>query len=177
MCIKANLDPGAVGYGLDWGIRNKELVDGLRKPFVFVALPRQPMDRKDGYGIELLPDCQVIDQVLDQLVDYFTVQVGKGEPLYNLENTDFDLSNKTSVTDLMDIASQADVFVGQVSFVVPLAESFDKPLIVVWSKKGLGSEDRFLNHITPEKILHKKTSRYVIDDWPDDRIKEVCQLC
>ncbi len=174
-CYKAKLNPKDVRYGLDWKVKGDLK---LPKPFVFVALPRQPMNRKDGFGIELLPDCRVIDQILDRLQEkYYTVQVGKGRPLYNLENIDYDLSNKTSITDLMDIASQAEVFVGQVSFIIPLAESFDKPLIAVWSRKGLDSEERFVNHIKPEKILSKPTSHYVIDDWSDDRIAETVKLC
>jgi hypothetical protein len=90
------------------------------------------------------------------------VLVGSGMPLYDLK-VDWDLSNQTSVTDLLDIALAVDGLMGYVSFFVPLAESLDKPLFCVWSQQGLKASNKFVSAITPKKILEKRTSSYVID--------------
>ena len=54
---------------------------------------------------------------------------------------------------------------------MPLAESFDIPLVVLWSSKGLNSTDPFINSLVPEKVLSKETSHFVIDDWDDSEIQ------
>ena len=104
-------------------------------------------------------------------------QLGESELLYSLD-TDKNLNCQTSVPDLLDIASISDAFLGQCSFIVPLAESFDKKLMIVWSSKGLRSGESYIGTITPRKILSKETSTYVIDDWKEEWIDNViCKFC
>lgn len=134
------------------------------------------MDRKDGYGKELFPDCDVLDQILAELLPYFfIVQVGKGIPLYHLKNISLDLVNKTSVTDLIDLAAQSDGLIGQVSGVVPLAECLNKPCLALFSSKGLRDQDKRISSITPKKICHKETSLHLIDNQKE-KIKETIDL-
>jgi hypothetical protein len=66
----------------------------------------------------------------------------------------------------------ATAFVGYCSFVIPLAESLNKPALLVWSKRGLRSGQPYIAAIKPEKILHKKTSRHLLDDANDTQIAE-----
>lgn len=153
---------------LDWTPQRQPLIDKLPDEFVFVSLPRTPMNRKDGFGRQLSPDYRVMDWILGK-IPYPKVLVGKGEPLYGLENIDIDYTNQTSLTDVIDIAWKSKGIIGQVSYIVPLAESLSKPLMVVWSHAGLKLEDEFLRQIKPEKILHKYNN-YVIDSWDDERI-------
>ena len=166
-CIESKLDPNDVEYRLDWRDRDP----GIQKPYVLVNTPRTPMDRKDTFGAELFPDCRIIDEVLDQLGMY-VVQAGAGEKKYNLRRVDKDLHGETTVKQLFDLAKHAEVIVGQVSFIIPLAESFDKKLMVIWSSKGLQSSERYVARIIPRKILYKSTSRFVMDDWGLDSIRE-----
>jgi hypothetical protein len=165
-CIQAGIrEP--VDLRLDWEPANVGLVDQLRshgKPILCVQLPRNPMARMDGFGRELLPDCRVIQRFIDAARDHLVVQVGSGEALYRFHGIDVDLANKTTVSDLIDIGCVADRFLGYTSFMVPLAESFDKPAMFVWSRRGLKSGTQYVRQITPEKSLHKATSRYVVDD-------------
>ena len=172
-CIESGLNPDEVEYKLDWRDRPQP------KPYVLVHTPRTPMDRKDKFGAELLPDCSVIDDVLDQ-IGLPVIQVGSGVKKYHLQNVDQDLHGKTTVKELFDLAKYADYIVGQVSFIIPLAESLDKKLMVVWSSKGMLSDEKYVARITPRKILHKPTSHYVIDDWNIDKIHAatdtLCQL-
>jgi hypothetical protein len=175
-CLQAGIhDP--VEMKLDWVPTNRKLISELKKhgkPIVLLQLPRNPMGRTDGFGKELMPDCNVIQSVIDSINHRaLIVQVGAGQPIFEFEGVDIDLSNKTSVTDLLDIASVADGFLGYCSFMVPLAESFGKPGLFVWSSRGLRSIEPFIARITPRKILHCKTSSYVMDNWTQEQITEV----
>jgi hypothetical protein len=175
-CFQAGIhDP--VELKLDWTVTSTRLIDELKaygKPIVLVQLPRNPMGRVDGFGKELMPDCTVIQRIIDSLKDRaLIVQVGAGQPLFEFTGIDVDLSNKTSVCDLLDIASAADGFLGYCSFMVPLAESFGKPALFVWSSRGLRVVEPFIARITPAKILHARTSQFVIDDWDEEKINEV----
>lgn len=173
-CIAAGIK-GPVELRLDWRPTGQELIHRIRsagRPIVCVQLPRSPMGRKDGFGAELLPDCRVIQAAIDVLRQRaLIVQVGSGVPLFEFTGIDIDLANQTSVSQLLDVASVADAFLGYCSFLLPLAESFDKPALLVWSSKGLRSAQTFIRRITPQKVIHKPaTTQAVVDNWPRDRI-------
>ena len=137
----------------------------IPRPYVCVQLPRSPMGRRDGFGKELLPDCRKIQQAIDMLRGRATVvQIGAGQPLFKFTGIDIDLANKTSVAGMIDVASQAEAFIGYPSFIVPLAEALDKRALLVWSRKGLASGTLYVRQITPQKVIHKASSRWVIDN-------------
>jgi hypothetical protein len=162
---------------INWQIKNRLLVNDLKamangKPIIMVNGGRPPMGRQDGYGYEMLPKRSAFDGVLAGLEDCFTVEVGKGLELYPL-TASVDLVDRTSPADLMDIASISRALVGQCSFMIPLAEALDKPLMVVWAAAGLASGTQFIKQCTPQKIISKPaTTRYVMDDWAPERIAE-----
>lgn len=172
-CISAGLrEP--VELRLDWKMVRPEWATDLtrhagRRPIIVVQLPRQPMNRPDGFGKELLPQREALQAAVHQLKaqDAFLVQVGAGKPVYELDYIDLNLANCTTVTDLIDIALSCDGFLGYVSFIVPLAESLAKPLLCVWSQAGLKAPNRFISSITPRKILQYRSSRAVIDNQPE----------
>jgi hypothetical protein len=175
VCLQAGITEN-IDLKIDWKITNPELVKSLKtdKKLCIVQMPRNPMGRTDGFGKELLPDCKVIQGIINALKSTYTIaQIGAGEAIYKFEGVDIDLSNKTSVNELLDIASEADMFLGYCSFVIPLAESFDKPALIVWSSKGLRSVDPYIHTITPEKILHKQSSKFVIDNWEHQKITDI----
>jgi hypothetical protein len=152
---------------LDWVGRDV----GIKGPFLCVQLPRTPMGRTDGFGKEILPDCRVIQRLIDKAKDRYTiVQIGSGHPLYRFTGIDVDLSNKTTVAELIDVVKASDACLGYPSFIVPLAESLDKPVTVVWSRRGLKAAHEYVRRITPAKVLHKKSSRYLIDDATEEQI-------
>jgi len=175
MCISAKLT-GKVELKLDWKIQNQALINSIPndKPIVCILIPRSPMDRKDNFGKEIMPDCAVLDHITSML-DATIIQLGSGKPLYELANIDIDLSNKTTITDMIDVASIADYFLGYCSFFIPLSESFNKPALFVWSSTIPMAESWFIRAITPEKVLHKPTSYYVMDDWSEERINNVVE--
>lgn len=172
VCASAGV---SVPLRFTWNIVNHALVDRIvekakGRPIIVVHGGRVPMGRTDGFGLELLPDRAAFEAVLAELKDCFTVLVGGGAQLYPLE-ADFDLNGKTSVSDLLDIASVCDGVVAQCSFAIPLAEVFDKPLLIVWAAHGLVAREPYVRQITPMKVLSKPTSHFVVDDRSETDIR------
>lgn len=157
---------------LDWALTAEPLVRGDR-PIALVQLPRSPMGRKDGFGADLLPDCRAIQEVIDELRKRaLVVQVGAGEPLFRFKRLDVDLANSTTVAQMFDLASVASAFVGYCSFFVPLAESLGKRALFVWSRRGLKTGHPFITRITPQKVLHKPSSAWILDNAQPDALRE-----
>lgn len=168
--------PGALPLRFAWPVRNQALVDALLaraagRPLVLVHGGREPMNRRDGFGLELMPGRAAFVTALESLADCFLVRVGRGPQLYELP-ADADLNGDTTVSDLLDVASQCAGIVAQCSFAVPLAECFDRPLLAVWSARGLVSREEYVRLITPRKILCGARDSFVMDDWQNDQIKE-----
>ncbi len=180
MCASAGVQE-PVDLRLDWQVTDPGFVSRVRdeaagRRILLVALPRNPMDRTDGFGAELSPDWSAVQAVIDAVAaQYFVVQVGRGKALHRLERIELDLANETTVAQLVDLASVAHAFLGPPSFMVPLAESFRRPVLAVFSRRGLSSRTRFIAAVTPEKVLHRPTSGHVVDDWPTERIVEAAR--
>ena len=177
-CIAAGIRE-SVEFRLDWKLEDHDLAERLRapgKPIICVQLPRTPMGRTDGFGADLLPNCKRIQQALDMIGNRATkVMIGHGQPLFNLTGIDFDLTNATTVSQVLDAASIAHGFLGYVSFLVPLAESFERPGLFVWSRKGLKSGLPFIRSITPKKVLHRASSRAVVDDCQEQELRDAVE--
>lgn len=172
-CITAGIKE-PVELKLDWRVTDRELTERLLwhgKPIVLVQLPRDPMGRIDGFGAELLPDCERIQCAIDVVHGRaLTVQVGAGRPLFGFRGIDIDLSNKTTVSQLMDVASAATAAIGYVSFVLPMCESLDKKALLVWSRRGLKSKTQYIRQITPQKVVHRPDLVTSVLDGKDDDI-------
>jgi hypothetical protein len=158
----------------DWRIRNSALVDELLSvaegyPIVLVHGGRAPFGRSDGVGREILPQREAFETVLGAFADCYTVQIGKGEQIYPLP-ADLNLVNRTSVSDLLDIAAVCAGVVTQCGFPIPMAECFDKPALAVWSSRGLASRQPIVGLVTPAKILSKPSSRYVLDSMAREEL-------
>lgn len=177
MCITAGIKD-SVDLRLDWktvepkAIRTLQAVD---KPIIVVSMPRAPWGRVDGFGMEILPNCGRIQQVIRTIGKAaLFVQVGRGRPLYRFSGIDLDLTNRTTIHGLVDVAHQADGFLGYCSYIIPLAESFKKPELLIWSRRGLnakGERASFIRTVTPEKVLHRSSSKSVVDDCSDDELR------
>src|SRR3990167_5358369 len=140
-CIQAGICE-RVDLRLDWKPINADLINSLRsvgKPIIVVQMPRAPFgDRTDRYGIELLPDWRRVQRAIELIGSRaFIVQIGSGQSLHSFSGIDLNLANKTSVCDLLDVGWVAGAFLGYCSFIIPLSESFSKPALLVWSRRGL----------------------------------------
>lgn len=168
-----------VPLSFDWHVQNPRLVRGVRanadgRPVVLVHGGRAPMARTDGFGKELLPEEDAFRALVAALPDCHRVGVGAIGEVYPIP-VDEDLRGETTVSDLLDLFATCDGAVGQCSFVIPMAEVFDRPLLVLWARRGLACSNEYINRITPQKILHKPTSRFVIDDAGEDEIREAAR--
>lgn len=166
-CIQAGVDK-AIPLRLDWKPRTSALINSLKssaKPVILIQMPRAPFGRRDGFGLELMPNWRRLQDAIDAIGDRAnTIMVGAGKAVYRLGGAKIDLSNKTSIRELIDLAAVADGFLGYCSFFVPLAECFDRPSLLVWSRRGLRSSQPIIRQITPQKVFHKSSSCAVIDD-------------
>jgi hypothetical protein len=168
---------GHIPFRINHEIRNTELIDKLRrfadgKPLILVHGGRTPMARSDDFGKELLPHKAAFDAVLGELQDCFLVQIGQAEQIYPL-SCDISLNGSTSICDLLDLGVACDGAIGQCSYIVPLAEVFDKPLLAVWAAHGMQyNMHPYVRAITPQKVLSKPSSRWIVDDWPAGKIQE-----
>lgn len=175
-CLQAGLK-GPVELRLDWQIENTTLTDAMRRqaagrPICLVQLPRAPMGRTDGFGMELLPDCSAIQRAIDRLRGrVLLVQVGAGRPLHRFEGLDVDLAGQTTLPQLLDVAAEADGALGYCSFMLPLCESLGKRALLVWSRRGLKSRTGYIRQITPEKVVHRKDLVLSVNDGADDGIE------
>lgn len=173
-CLQAGITE-KVELKIDWQPVNYWLIDKIKKhkPVMIVAMPRAPMGRTDSFAMDLLPKQESYQYAIDKLKDKYTiVQIGKGNPIYELDNIDIDLSNNTNVTDLFDVASVADAFLGYCGYIIPLAESFNKKGLYVWANKGLKSPEQYIRTITPKKILEHSNSHYYIDAWDKSQVDD-----
>lgn len=152
-----------------WNIQNAALISGVAeraagRPVVLVVGGRRPMGRSDGFGMELLPDAAAFERLVAHLSgSCYLVGLGRDEPLYQLPVHE-DLNGATSVTDLLDLFRSCSGVLAQCSFAVPMSEVFDRPLLAVWSSRGLRAREAFIRQVTPQKVLAKATSAAVLDD-------------
>lgn len=175
-CIQAGIK-GKVEFNLGWSVVSPGVLGKQHRPIIVVQMPRPPFGRIDGFGKEFLPDCRRIQDVIDRIGSRaFFVQVGAGDALFKFEGIDLDLTNKTSVCDLLDVATLAHGFLGYCSFIVPLAEAQSKPAMLVWSRKGLNSSHLIIRQMTPQKILHGPLSRWVVDDASDKALMDCADV-
>lgn len=174
VCIQAGIVPEPMRIA--WTQQNPALVQEIRRlacgrPVVLVHGGITPMGRTDGFGAELLPLKRGLDCVLREFGDCYTVRVGKGASSYPL-NVSLDLTDMTTIPDLLDLAQDCDGIVGQCSYAVPLAEAFDKAAMFVWSAKGLNAPKPYVRQITPAKILSKESSMFIVDNWTEEQIRD-----
>lgn len=177
-CIQAGIrEP--VELKIDWKVEDAALTDRLLshgKPIVLVQLPRNPMGRTDGFGADLLPDCSRIQLAIDALKGRaLLVQVGAGRPLFRFSGIDIDLTNETTVPQLLDVASVSFGAIGYVSFMLPLCESLGKRALLVWSRKGLRSQNNYVRQITPAKVIHRNDLVVSVNDGVGDDIQSAVE--
>lgn len=161
----------------DWSIQNQSLVDQIQRAangrrIILAHGGRAPMGRSDGFAMELLPAQWVFEDTLKSMKDCLVVSIGGTDGVRYQLSAEIDLTGKTTVSDMLDLAWICTGVVAQCSFAVPMAECFDKPLLAVWSERAKASNQAYIRTITPQKVLSKPSSRWVMDDWDQVRITE-----
>jgi hypothetical protein len=173
VCESANV---RVPLRFKWRTMNPSLIKGFRaeaadRPIVLVHGGRLPMERTDGFGIELLPKKEAFDIVMNELKKCFVIQIGNSSQIYQIR-ANVNLNGKTSVADVLDLGAECDAVIAQCSFAVPLAEVFGKPLLAIWGSKISSSREAFVRCTTPLKVLSSVNDYFVMDDWPETLIAD-----
>lgn len=169
-CISAGISAD-VEFRLEWDAQPCAFRSEGTGPLILLQMYRQPFDRKDGYGIELLPKAERMQDAISAMKGRARiVEVGKGPKRHKFRDVGTDLTNRTSIRQVLDLACFADGFLGYCSFFAPLAEALGKPALFLWSMKGLRSRQEYIRTITPEKILRLPTSFSVRDDCSDSEL-------
>lgn len=168
--------PADLPLRFTWNARNATLLERVKReaggdPILLVHGGRAPFGRSDGYGKFLMPRQEGFQDVLNGFADCFTVRIGQAEQY--LLSVAMDLTGRTTVSDLLDLATICDGVVTQCGFPVPMAECFGKPVLAVWSARGLAAGDKIIRSITPAKVLCGGYERFVVDEWPASQRQEV----
>jgi hypothetical protein len=142
-----------IPFEIEWKITNK-----LYKTKKVCLYPEEykPLGREDGFGKELNIDWSIIDKLKEKYKDEIEfIKVGQGI---------------TTIIQLIDYAAQCDFSIAPVGHLLSLSEIFNKPILTIFSRRGLSSSNPFIFNITPKKVLCKNTSKYIIDDYKFENI-------
>ena len=160
----------------DWTVRNTVLMNGIMdraagRKIILVHGGREPMNRVDGFARELMPAESAFRAAMDALADCLTIRIGAGKTHYKID-CEIDLSDQTTASDLLDLAFISDGILAQCSFAIPLAEVFDKPMLMIWSQLVATARYDYVRQITPKKVLSGPRSTYLIDNLAPELIRE-----
>lgn len=181
LLISCRLDHG-IPFVVDWKIHNQGIIDKVKnlaagKPVCIVTTPHLVFGRSDGYGHELTPKWDRYDEIVKSMSGrVFFVEVGLIK-MRGVPGCDLSLVGKASDTDTLDLASSCDFVLGQHGYAIPLAEAFDKPLFVIYSDRGLRSNDPYIRYCTAKKTFSKTTSRFAVDNEPTNEIVRKAHEC
>jgi hypothetical protein len=162
---------------------DKVLEQKKDKKLLLFSAAHRPFGRDDGRGDTMIPNWSKFNCLLDyaKANDYYIVQIGRGEVMHKYRQVDYDITNNTSISDIMNLGMVADLGIGQCGFMVPLMEGFKKPYYIILAQKGVDAKhDFFISCLTLEKLFARKDVPCggAMDSWEDDRIvKDFVNVC
>lgn len=156
-CLQAGiLEP--VQLRIDWPVKNRALLDDVRKRANGRrVLMFQPVKKANKEQEALRPKRDAFSRYVAERNE-FRVKVGSPSHIMEGDTSpcDLDLTGKTTVQDVFDLASAVDVVFCEPCFLLPLAESMDKPVVCMFSRRGFASKVERVYNVTPERLFHKK---------------------
>lgn len=162
-CRRAGLDEEPVTLQIQWAVKNKWLCKKVRSDAagrpILIYQPRKRQGQSD-----LTPKLEAFDEWLDAHKEFYRVRVGNKSFINADESRDCDLNlvGATLVSDVFDLATVADLFFSEPSYLGMLAEAIDKPSVWMLSRDTVNQDD--WNHLTPQRMFHKPhLSRAVYD--------------
>lgn len=166
-CLQAGVsDP--VELKLDWKVRNAALINDIvkrsdgRKIFLF-----QPL--KIAHNIEqvlIAPHRLAYRKFVSDKSDHFRVKVGSPEFIEANDHppSDYDLVGRTSVGDVFDIATHADLVFGDLNYLHILAQALDRRFVIMCSRRGLASNIKRVAGMRPDRFIQKPHLGHAILD-------------
>jgi hypothetical protein len=170
---------------IPWEIKNKELISTVRmiankrseRKIAVVAAPYQPFGREDKFGDEIKIKPEMIQYICDDLKEmgYLVIVVGNEYALYE-PICEYNLIGSTTVSDLFDLVSVADLTVTQIGNLLPISEVLGKKNITIFSENIPNCDHKFLKAITPDKCVHyKDLNLSLYDNEPVEKIYDFCK--
>lgn len=143
---------------IDWTVRNPALVDRVRRQAAGrPILLYQPVKRaKNPQQAALRPMREAFNRYVAERTE-FRVKLGHAAWVEedNEVACEMDLFGHTSVADVFDIATAANVIFAEPCYLAVLAQAMDKELICMFSRRALSSENVRVSSVTPQRFLHK----------------------
>lgn len=133
-----------------------------------VRTPALPMKGREDAKI-LIPKAEFTQAIITNMskAGYAIVSVGSrndfsGKPLANV---DLDLTDQLDIRQLLTMVSLADCVVTQPSFLLPFAETLNKPCFLLFSGLAMRTPRKFYHQIVPKKIINKhEIVSWAVDD-------------
>jgi hypothetical protein len=151
---------------LAWTVTNQAPLDRVRrkangKPILIF----QPPKIANGEEQELYnPRAEDFNRWLDGRTDYYRVKVGHPSAAQEFRDApcELNLFNKTTVKEMLDLATIGDLFFSQVCFIPTLAESLNKRSVCMFTRRQLSAKSNKVRNLTPEVFLHKRHLHEVV---------------
>ena len=174
LCIASGIKDYPV-FKIEWPVQSPALIKMIRKEsenkkICIVGAPYKPFGRDDGFGVELEINYDIFEEIMKTYNKQIFFILTGTKATRKLNYANFDLVDQTSVCDLMDISSIANLFLTQVGHLLPIGECLGKPVACFFSKHGMTCENQFVNTIIPKKVFCRDTDMSFIDDEPIDVI-------
>ena len=117
-------------------------------------------NRKPSGKVLVIPTYAPMNGV-SNAVDMKPMQFEFSKFVTKFHNVEY-LEGKYEFLELVDIFNSASLVIGQVGWIAPMAQMLDVPLILIFTKRAMNSQNRFLRDILPHKIIEKPTTHAVI---------------
>jgi hypothetical protein len=176
-CLSAGIEKD-IPLSLQWEVKDQKSIENIKKvakgrKLCIIAAPYEPFGRDDQWGKLLRIKPNIMQDIVNEYKqDVCFVQVGNKYVLNNINNVDINLINLTSVSQLMDLVASCDITISQVGNMLPISECLGKKNFIIYSRKAVESENRFIAAIVPEKVTHYKNLNTSIYDDEEHYIRK-----
>lgn len=155
-CAQAGLvDP--VDFKMGWKVRDTPLTREIKRIGKPILVYQPPKHAKNEEQELVSPRREAFNAFLDDS-KYFRVRIGSPKHVDAKCDAPFDLDlvGKTSIHDAFDIGALGDVFFGEPSFLLVMAEAMDKPVTCMFTRRAQNSGHWRACNATAERIFHKR---------------------
>lgn len=110
------------------------------------------------------PPTEAFLRWLDEHSDHYRIKVGHPSAAEEFRGApcELDLFGKTTVTQMIDLATIGDLFFSQVCFIPTLAETLGKRSAVMFTRRQLSAGSNKVRSLRPEVFLHRRELHEVV---------------
>lgn len=154
-------------FNLDMDLSKHHIpIDTKFKKLCLVKLPSYRSTGDIVKNKDMQPDIRLFQSMIDSTKDiYYYVSVGsESDKVDSIKGIDCDLTGKTTEKQLLWLASKSDMILTQCGHMLPIAESLDKKVFVLFSHKSINSDNYITRTATPSKVITKGHVAYAYDN-------------